>query len=273
MVAAAPCCCLHCAAGALAIVSHKIPPGYYFQYFALIVFSSSLLMSLQRLTSQLPTQDLKMARLAFLSASFQGIPHHFILGLAIIEGFHEGDNGILLGIGKSQVPHFFGIHVHGRLGQGPASDPFTGITVVADRQDIAGIVKMNDLLQAPEITVMAVDLYKVGRSVYRRCAESALCVRQTGPWTWPDSSFPWLENRPVPDLSRPHVPGYRPFAYRKDWPDCGNSEVVVGKIGKKWPFAFRSMTFRTLAFLVEQVKTQLFLFGEIVLPGQPCVKA
>ena len=145
-----------------AIVGHKIPPGYYFQYFALIVFSSSLLMSLQRLTSQLPTQALKMARLVFLSVSFQGIPHHFIPGLAIIEGFHEGDNGILLGIGKSQVPHFFGIHVHGRLGQGPASDPFTGITVVADRQDIAGIVKMNDLLQTPEITVMAVDLYKVG---------------------------------------------------------------------------------------------------------------
>ena len=80
--------------------------------------------------------------------------------MAIRESVQESDQGILFLIREFKVAELPLVEIGRVLGRWPASDLFAGITYIAPGQNVPCIVKVHDLFQAFEVTVVHVGFYK-----------------------------------------------------------------------------------------------------------------
>src|SRR6266700_7583773 len=79
---------------------------------------------------------------------------------AIRQRLYEAHEGVLLFLRQTQPPDSLRVHVGGRLRCRPARRAFARIVGLAARQDVARVVEMHDGLQAREIPVVRIGLYK-----------------------------------------------------------------------------------------------------------------
>lgn len=91
--------------------------------------------------------------------------------ITVGEGLHEGHQGVFFGIGELQVAQLGGVHGERQFGLGPAGHLFAGGAGRAGGENVAGVVEVDDLLQALEVAVVAEGLDEVGRGLLVHVAQ------------------------------------------------------------------------------------------------------